>query len=213
MLFRVSTLALALFSGAAMAAPSLDVVLTQNQGMTKVSDGLYATKNGEDESYVATNQSGKDALLVIMKQSRITLEQAFARNGISRTEQLTLDQLDASIADLSIPSAKAQDQDAGSCGTTQIFTQATSTGGTTSSAHAYATNASGPVAATQNFAAASAGITIQQTNTVGAVPASAAASNPNVCAATGYAKVGCPAGTGGSIYSYAVSTRFGACSF
>lgn len=212
MFFRVSILALSMISGAALAQGSLEQTLTQKDGLNLVSDGLYGQKNGNDESYVAVNRAGREALLAIMKQNRVTLEQGFSADGINRTEQAALDDLDASIAELSKPEAntgKAQQERTGFCGSTQVYARAISNGGTSSSAYSVASNATGPVDATANFASTTNGITYQSQNTVGAAPASVSGSNPAVCASTGFATVTCPGASSAAVSAYAISFRAG----
>lgn len=210
MFFRVSMLAVAMFSGAAMADGSLDQVLTQKEGMTLKQDGLYVQANEQGESYVAVNQAGRQALLTIVKQNREVFATGFAADGtITGTEQSALNDFDRNIAELSQPTTKAQDEETGYCGTTMVYAKATSNGGTTATAYAVASNATGPVAATTNFASTVIGINYQSANTIGATPASLSTSNPRVCGATGFSTVTCPGESNAKVNAFAVSYRPG----
>lgn len=209
MRFRTSVLALSMISGAAMAQSSLDQVLTQKEGLARISDGLYADKKGADASYVATNQAGREALVAIMTQNRAMLERGYSADGVNRSEQLVLNDLDASIAELSQPASKVTDEDRGSCGTTQTYARAISNGGTTASGYSVASNATGPVEATSNFASTVVDYAYKNNSAVGAAPASVTDAKPTACFASSYATVGCPGATYPEIAAYAFSYRLG----
>lgn len=205
--FRISVLALSMISGAAMAQGSLDQVLTQKEGLARISDGLYADKQGNDASYVATNQAGRDALVTIMMQDRAMLERAYSVDGINRSEQAALNDMDASIAELSQPAAKMSSEKNGTCGTTQIYARATADNGTAASGYSVASNASGPVAATANFASTIIGSNYQNHSGVGAAPASVSSADPNACYSASYATVTCPGKSFPAITAYGFSYR------
>lgn len=215
MLLRTSILALAMFSGAALAGESLDQTLTTKDGMSQVSDGLYAKKNGLDESYVAVNDAGRTKLLAIVQRTRASLEKAYSADGVSRTEEISLADLDRTIKELSRPmgpATQSSQQHTANCGATTILARASSTGGTTASAYSVASNANGPVDATTNFASTTLGFSYQATNTTGATPASVSNSNPTVCNATAFADVTCPGNSDPSVFAFAISYRPGSLS-
>lgn len=210
MLFRTSILALALFSGTALAQQSIEEVLITKEKMTQVSDGLYLQKDGESESYVAINQAGRQALTDAIVRSRATMAERFAAGGLNRTEQLALEEMDRSIAELSetVSGAKAQQEKTGYCGTTQIYARAISTGGISSSGYSVASNPSGgAVAATTNYAHATNGLAFYSTTAVGAAPASVSAYDPTACASTAMARVTCPGEQSPKIVAFAFSPR------
>lgn len=207
-LFRTSLFALSMISGAAFAQGSLDQVLTQKEGLTLVSDGLYADKHGTEESYVATSQAGRQALATVMSQHRAMMERHYSTNGIDRAERLVLNEMDTSIAELSRSGAKMDDEDTGNCGTTQVLTRATANGGITASSYAVASNPGGAVAATTNFASTMVGGAYKNHNAVGAAPASVSDANPTSCHSASYAQSFCP-GSWAGVASYAYSYRIG----
>ncbi|WP_313912533.1 hypothetical protein [Tahibacter sp.] len=209
MRFRTSILALSMISSAAMAQSSLDQVLTQKEGLAHVSEGLYADKNGGDASYVATNQAGRDSLVAIMRHDRALLEQSYSVDGFNRSEQAALNDLDASIAELSQPASKMVNEKTGNCGTTQIYARATANGGTTASGYSVASNATGPVAATANFASTVIGSAYKNSSAVGAAPASVSDANPTSCYASSYATVTCPGASIPAVVAYGFSYRIG----
>jgi len=209
MLLRTSILALSMISGAAMAQSSLDQVLTEKEGLARVSEGLYADKNGGDASYVATNQAGRDELVAIMTQDRALLERAYSADGLNRSEQTVLNDLDTSIAELSQPAPKMVSEKTGNCGATQIYARATANGGTTASGYSVASNATGPVAATANFASTVIGSVYKNSSAVGAAPASVSDAGPNECYSASYATVTCPGANFPAIVAYGFSYRIG----
>ncbi|MBL8298727.1 MAG: hypothetical protein JNN30_10315 [Rhodanobacteraceae bacterium] len=198
-----------MFSGAALAQQTIDEVLTQNEKMSQVSDGLYLQKDGQGESYVAVNHAGRVALAETMARTRVAIATQFAVDGISRTEQTALDELDRSIAELSnAVGIKAQQERTGFCGTTQVYARAISNGGTSASGYSVASNPSGgAVAATANYAQATNGFAFNSTNTVGANAASVSATNPTACVSTALARVSCPGDSAPKVIAYAFSAR------
>ena len=209
MRFRTSILALSMISGAAMAQTPLDQVLTQKEGLTQVSEGLYANKNGGDASYVATSQAGRDSLVAIMKHDRALLERSYSADGFNRSEQAALNDLDASIAELSQPASKMVSEKTGNCGTTQIYARATANGGTSASGYSVASNATGPVAATANFASTIIGSVYKNSIGAGAAPASVSDADPTACYSASYATVTCPGARFPAVAAYGFSYSVG----
>src|SRR5579862_4650149 len=105
MILRISTVALALFSTGAFAAQgihpaSLDEILTKQEGMTRVSDGLYYQKTDGGESFVAFSAEGKRVILEKMLDTRDAIAARVAETQ-SESGQASLDLLDNRIDRLS----------------------------------------------------------------------------------------------------------------
>ncbi|MEO8672357.1 MAG: hypothetical protein ABI411_13660 [Tahibacter sp.] len=105
----LSALAFSLLSVSAFAQSdnsnkrTLDQVLTQDEGMTQVSEGLYASTAGATESYVAIGQAGHRSLLGLLIEIR-------SQNGAKKVEADSVPgTLDQMIDTLSAPQPKNQD--------------------------------------------------------------------------------------------------------
>ncbi|MEO6690619.1 MAG: hypothetical protein ABIS07_14985 [Dokdonella sp.] len=221
---RLSLLTLALVSGGALAQDTatrtLDQVLTQDEGMSQVSEGLYAQTTGSSESYVAVNAAGQRALLDKLVQLRAKLAAPHVSSGIASREQASLEVVDKSIAELSRPQPKnAVSGDCsgpGGTGSPQLYARALSSGGLSASGYAVLTSDFSPATPTQNHAYASTqnrlgdDTSSQSSTGVGTTAASASASAPNgnsACTASASASVTCPGHTSPSISAFAVSQK------
>ena len=221
---RLSLLTLALVSAGALAQSTatrtLDQVLTQDEGMNQVSDGLYAQNTGSSESYVAINAAGQRALLDRLVQLRTKLAAQHAAGGTSSSEQASLDVIDKSIAELGQPQPKntiiGDCSGPGGTGSPQLYARALSGGGLSASGYAVLTSDFSPATPTQNSAFASTqnrlgdDTSSQSSTGVGLTAASASASAPNgntACTASASASVKCPGHTTPSISAFAVSQK------
>lgn len=200
--FRVTILALALVSGSAFAQSTL------TQGKSLVSDGLYEQKSEDGTSFVAVNAAGHRALHDRLVADQALLEKSYAADGINATERASLDQMNTAISKLApaFASTKASQSNQGLCGTTPVYTSATSTGGISASSYAAASD-TGPAVDTTNYAFATMGVTYSQAATSGSTPAIASGTNPRVCVSVGFSTVTCPTATTPAASAYAISFR------
>jgi hypothetical protein len=201
-------------------ARSLAEVLIQDQGMTLVSEGLYARTTPASESYVAVGAAGHAAMLEKLMQLRAKTPTAPISNGMAATQS----PLDKAIADLDAMHLNEKQTVTGSCsgpgasGEPELRVIANSSGGTTASASAVMTNDFSPYTNTTNSASASTEnrngtTTSSQSDTEHAftqASASAHATGPQPCSASGYASVTCPTG-GPGISAFSVSYVFPGC--
>jgi hypothetical protein len=211
----VAALSLAIAAGLLGAnggnARSLDEVLTQDEGLSQVSNGLYAHKTANSESYVAVNKAGQQALLDKLRDIK-------ARLGNS--EKASLRVIDSAIAELSVVEPKnsvtGDCNGAGGTGQPQLYATATSSGGQTASGYAVMTSDFSPPTNTTNEACASTergdGTTTssQCSTTYAFTPASASATAPNpnnACTASASASVTCPGHSSPSISAFAFSQK------
>jgi len=203
--------AVALFGANSVDARSLDVVLTQDDGLSQVSDGLYAHKTANSESYVAVNKAGQQALLDRLRDIR-------ARLGNS--EKASARVVDSAIAELSVVEPKntvsGDCNGAGGTGQPQLYATASSSGGQTASGYAVMTSDFSPATNTTNKADASTergdGTTTssQSSTNFAFTPASASATAPNpnnACTASASASVKCPGHSSPSISAFAFSQK------
>lgn len=217
--WRLPMLLVALLSTGAMAqsqAPrSLRDTLAQD-GMVQISDGLFAkittNANTHDESYVAINHAGKQALLAIALRDRQRLARVNPNAAASQENAVN-----TLINQLSQPTAVAlsREQDVhGDCNgidASSAFHVYVGAGPLTSKVLAQNLMPS-PVLNTTNKAGASISdpygnvISSQNATTYASTDASAIAAAPQGHGCTGYAygSVTCPAG--GGISAYATST-------
>lgn len=221
---RISLVTLALVSGSALAQSTstrtLDQMLTQDEGMNQVSDGLYAQTTGGSESYVAVNATGQRALLDRLVQLRAKLAGQHSGGSGASTEAASLDVVDRSISELSQPQPKnavgGDCSGPGGTGSPQLYARALSSGGLSASGYAVLTSDFSPATPTQNRAVASTqnrlgdDTSSQSSTGVATTAASASASAPNgntACTATASASVTCPGHTSPSISAFAVSQK------
>jgi hypothetical protein len=203
--------AVALFGANSAGARSLDELLTQDEGLSQVSDGLYAHTTANSESYVAVNKAGQQALLDKLRDIK-------ARLGNS--EKASARVVDSAIAELSVVEPKntvsGDCNGAGGTGQPQLYATASSSGGQTASAYAVMTSDFSPPTNTTNEACASTergdGTTTssQCSTTYAFTPASASATAPNpnnACTASASASVTCPGHSSPSISAFAFSQK------
>lgn len=201
-------------------ARSLDEVLTQDQGMTQVSEGLWARTSPASESYVAVGKAGHAALLEKLIELRPKISPTQAQIGAAAQPSL----LDQAIGDLDAMHLDAKQTVIGSCagpgspGEPELRAIANSSGGTTASASAVMTKDFGPATNTTNFARAETvnrqGVTTSsQSDTEHFfTQASASASAPvqMPCSAAAWATVTCPTG-GPGISAFSSTLVFSGC--
>lgn len=200
---------------------TLDEVLTKRDGMTQISEGLYARADEYGESYVAIGKPAQEALA--SKLMELNRRFTGLSDGSASSRGNVSDTFSSAIADLTQPAAK-NDSETGDCsgpgGTDQpqLYAQASSTAGLTASAYAVLTSDFGPITWTVNFASALTenrlGITTSsQTSTQNAdTPASASAAAPNsnqACVASSYASVKCPGQSVPAISAAAYTLKMG----
>lgn len=197
---------------------TLDDVLTQDEGLTQISDGLYAQTTSSGESFVAVNKAGQDALRKKLLELRAKLTSGASA---SKNETASLDVIDKSIAELSQPQAKNQTvigdcTGTGGTGQPQLYARALSSGGTTASGYAVLTSDFSPVTSTTNKASAGTAnrtgdeTSSQSSTQYGATAASASATAPNMaqaCTASAAASVTCPGHSSPSISAFAYSQK------
>lgn len=201
-------------------ARSLDEVLTQDQGMSLVSEGLYAKTTPGGESYVALGRVGHAAMLEKLLQLRATKSTSHDKSSTSSIPGA----LDTAIADLEAMHLNAKQTVNGSCAgpgspnEPELRAIANSSGGTTASASAVMINDFGPATYTTNTAAASTenrngDTTSSQTDVEHMFTQAIATANATgglACTATGYASVTCPTG-GPGISAFSVTYTFPGC--
>jgi hypothetical protein len=154
----VSAFLLALASSSAFAqvsaSRSLDDVLTHDEGMTLISDGLYAQSTGSGESWVAVNPAGQRALRVKLQELRAKWAKQSKPAAASKSPAFAA--LDRSIAQLSTlsPDQIVEGDCTGPGGTAMpsLYARATSSGGYTASGYAVRQLDFGPGTPTQNAA-------------------------------------------------------------
>jgi hypothetical protein len=208
---HVSLLACALaVSGSALAQNdrSLTEVLTADQGLARVGEGLYAQVDEHGESYVAVSAAGQQALLARLLELRA---QSAQKGAAANRPDAPLERL---IQQLSQPLAKGSMERYGDCNGPNpggpLHAGASSYGGRTAGASASNSNAA---VNTTNTAYAQttdrSGLTNEETSTTyGSTPASASASAPgtrNLCYASASASVTCPGATRPAIAAFATS--------
>jgi hypothetical protein len=203
--------AAALSGASSVNARSLDEVLTQDEGLSRISDGLYAHQTANSESYVAVNKAGQQALLDKLRDIK-------ARLGNS--EKASARVVDSAIAELSVVEPKntvsGDCNGAGGTGQPQLYATASSSGGQTASGYAVMTSDFSPYTNTTNKANASTergdGTTTssQSSTNFAFTPASASATAPNpnnACTASASASVTCPGHSSPSISAFAFSQK------
>jgi len=210
---RYSAILLAIVTSGAFAQsidPAVDQALTQEDGLTRVSDGLYSKVKGTTESFVATNPAGHHAMQLKLQEIRA---------GLSSNSDVASD-LDALIASLAAPQPKNQEV-YGDCDgphlTGPLYAQALAGGGIGGGAYGasgQAANSTSPVINTTNFVEATVYdadgnvIAHQATTQFGATTAIASAyQTQRGCTATSLAKVTCPGHATASITAYTYNQR------
>ena len=197
-------------------ASGLDQVLVKEQGLTLVSDGLYARTSANSEAYVAVNPAGLRAL----RQRLVDLRDKITHASSVRSGTPVTSLIDRSIEELSQP--QLDNSQTGGCGGTtdpsepRLSATALSGGGTGASATAVLTEDFSPVTGTTNRASAETdnglgNVTSSQSSTTAAtVPATASAtapSNSSACTAFSSASVTCPGHTSPSVMASAFSQK------
>lgn len=193
---------------ASASATSLHSRLT-SEGMTLISNGLYAKHNESGENFVATNAAGRLALAAKVGAVRSTIEKRYAKNISSRRAQVLLKQSADIIADLSRPAAKSSqyDDNYGGCGNGSLLrARAVSSDGNFADAYAANYIDFGPATPTNNFAMANSNYVYDMSSAIGMSPATASVLDYQSCDAQAYANVTCPDGING-VAAYAYSVR------
>jgi len=193
-----------------------DNTLAQEQGLTQVSNGLYARTSPTSVHYIAVNPAGMSTLL----QKLLELKASQAKATAGKSNVTTPSVLDQLIDQLSRPQPQIQVGQTGDCtgaggtGEPQLSALATSGGGTIANANAVLTSdTSNPVTATTNVASAeidnSLGNTVatQTITTAAATPANVSLNTANGCTAVASATVTCPGHTSPSIAAFANSVK------
>jgi hypothetical protein len=198
----------------------LDAILTQQDGMTQISDGLYARLDEHGEAYVAVGEPAQKALALRL----VELQERLGSSG-DGTRQADFDALSKGIADLTQPAPKNQ-YVSGDCtgpggsSQPQLYARAESSFGLNSNAYAVLTSDFGPITWTVNYATALTqnrlGVTTSsQTSTQNAdTAASASATAPNsnqACMASSYASVKCPGQSSPAISAAALTYKTAGC--
>lgn len=212
MKLRLSLLACALASSTALAQNDrpMEDVLAANDGMTRLSEGLYAQIDEHGESYVAVSAAGQQALLARL----LELRAKSAQKAASAATQKAHAPIDRLIEQLSQPVAKGSVERYGDCSgpnaSGPLYAGASSYGGR--SAGAAATNSNSALATTNTAYAQTTdtlGQSIEQTSTTyGSTPASVSVSAPNtryLCSASASSSVTCPGATRPAIAAFASS--------
>lgn len=200
---------------------TLGDILTQDQGMTQISDGLWARTSPASESYVAVGKAGHAALLEKLIQLRPKMSSTQTATAGAAAKPSVVDE---AIADLDAMHLGEKQTVTGSCsgpgasGEPELRAIANSSGGTTASASAVMTNDFSPATNTTNFARAQTvnrnGVTTSDhSDTEHAfTQASASASAPVQlpCSAAAWATVTCPTG-GPGISAFSSTLVFPGC--
>jgi hypothetical protein len=178
------------------------------EGLTQISNGLYAKHNESGENFVATNAAGRRALAAKVGTVRDTMAKRYAKTGASRRAQVLAKQSADIIADLTRPAAKSAqfDEQTGSCGYGSVVrAQAASSDGNTASAFGAVVFGFGPPVPTDNFAIANTNYVFDMSSAIGATPATASVVDYQSCDAQAFASVTCLDGYSGvSAYAYSV---------
>lgn len=202
----MTLIAAALLSQTAFAAKP-DAQASGIEGMRLISDGLYAAQSETGESYVAVNAAGMESLALRIEQTYERAHALFAKNGISRSEQLFLDRTQESIDSLRADAAlKAIQTRGGSCpGGATLYTKATATSGTTATAYAVNALDFSPATPTFNQATAYNDFDSNYVTATGLTPAQTSVSSSQSCISAGDARVTCPGQSTPASHSYASS--------
>jgi len=180
------------------------------KGMTEVSDGLYARKTGNSESYYATNAAGRMAIADRMYQVNEKFRELYAVDGISLKEQILLTRSEEAQKVLRESAEGTRDFQTGNCNNgAYLVATAYSSDGVSASATAVNALDFGPATPTTNYAYARAGHYYNDAVTTGLTQASASAYSPSACMAEAYSIVVCPNGAFGAGPAYEFSYRPG----
>lgn len=222
---RFSALALAFVSCGALAQDtsfvSIDQVLTQEDGLTQISEGLYAKIKGTSESYVAVSPAGQRALLAKLLEIRARASTTAGSTTTAKAGSNASGAFDDLIATLSAPQPKNQTVN-GTCSgpspTGPLYAQALAGGGIGGSAYGAsgtAVNNDGlsPPLNTTNYVTvqvydSSGNLLGSQSSTQhGATAAVASTYNNRGCTSNSYATVTCPGYASPSITAVAYNQR------
>jgi hypothetical protein len=211
---RYAALLLAIGASQAFAQaidPSVDQALTQEDGLTRISDGFYAKTNGPTESFVATTPAGRAAMQLKLRELRA---------GLPKKGGDVASDLDSLIASLGAPQPKNQEVYGDCTGphlTGPLYAQALAGGGIGGGAYGasgQAANSTSPVINTTNFVEATVYdadgniIAHQATTQHGATTAVASAyQTQRGCTATSLATVTCPSQGTAAITAYTYNQR------
>lgn len=197
-------------------AQSIDDVLTREDGMQRISDGLYARTVGDTESFVAVGAAGHRMLLSKLLEIR---SRSLSRHGTRRSDPPVAHAFDELIDRLSAPNAKNQTvygTCSGPASSGPLYAQALAGGGMGGSpygASGYAIDNDSPPVNTANYASSivydvDGNVLAQQTSTQTAHTAAAASAyNAQGCTADAYATVTCPGHSSPSITAIAHNQR------
>jgi hypothetical protein len=189
-------------------SPSLRERLSA-EGLTLISDGLYAKHNESGENFVATNAAGRRALAAKVAAVRDTMAKRYAKNSASRRAQVLAKQSADIIADLNRPGAKSAQYDDhfGGCGNGSLLrARAISSDGNFADAFAANVLDFGPATPTDNFVSANTNYIYDMSSSIGTTPANASVLDYQSCDAQAYASATCPDGING-VVAYAYSVR------
>lgn len=216
-LFTASLLISAYASAQSPVPRTLDDILVNDKGMTRISDGLYARSGESEQSFIAVNPAGQQSLLrkLLDEREKIAALRSKRNAGASAT-----DVLDHAIATLSQPVLKSGHQNVtgdcsgpGGTGTPAIYVDVAASSGSSAGGYAGIVPGSGSSVATTNYVAASVNgydgagtIASNSSTTTGTTIASASANAPfgtRACFAMAEASVTCPGASSPAITGFA----------
>lgn len=180
--------------------------LTQHEGLSLVSDGLYAETTENGESYVATNAAGRAALAQKMRAIQPRLNKLFQAGGISRSERALLGSISKKAQELQSPVAKASQERTGFCsGGAQLYARATANAGTSANGYAVVSLDFSPVTPTLNEVNVGTDFNGAYDSGSGYDAASAAVSDAASCFSNANASVTCPGAAAPAVDAWAFS--------
>jgi hypothetical protein len=214
MFARTSLIALAVLSTHVFAQsarlPTADEYFS-SQGLSKVSDGLYAETTATGASYVAINDAGRAALVTKIRDARSDSATRYGAKTMTSAQAANLQHLDDWASRFSQPQPKSEVTGdctgRGGTGYPQLYARALSTGGTSSSGYSVRNLDFGPGTPTTNYADASTDNYNNSTTTSNDTAASISANEPRSCSAAAVASVTCSGHANPSITAFATSRK------
>jgi hypothetical protein len=210
----LAALTVAVFGSAHAGTPGYDIKnnrpLSQNLeqlGYAEVSEGLYQSKGGSGQGFVALTDKGRSAMANKLLDLRARFEKIATNDGVSAGEKRLLQTLSDSVARLNkVSQASKTVINRGECASfAQIAAGASASNGDSAMAAAGVTLDFSPVTPTGNYAIAATDNTYDVDYGEGFDWAQASTYEYGSCMSFADAGVSCPDGGGVNAYEYSVS--------
>lgn len=187
--------------------------LTQNRGMTEVSPGLYQRIDGSEKAYVATSQTGKQALAAHIQSRVDALTASMGKRQATPSQLQLLGQMEDAALALTQDSRKDSQSSNGSCASyALVYAFASADYGTDAYANAGIALDFGPTTPTQNEAWAWTDGAFNYDSGTGLDAAITSAYTSYSCYSAAYAQVTCPDSGGTAAFAESFrSTNVGFC--